>query len=331
MLLSIALLASRAGAALPSDGMLRPYQQERYSMGTMFRIVVYHASAATAGRAIDKAMSEIVRLDAVMSHYQPDSGLSRLNRQGHHGAIPVEASLYEIIQESLTLSRHSAGQFDITVAPLLRAWKGAHEAGRHPSADEIRDAGRCVGYQQVELVPPDRVRLRSDCVELDLGGIGKGYAVDRALAVLQSEGVRAGLVNAGGSTIGAIGAPPGEPGWPVRLAAAGPSGSRTLVLRDNSMSTSQQRLRPWTLDSSTFGEIIDPRRGAPTRERAAVTVVATRATLSDGLSTALLLMSPTDAQPLLEQFPGTAALWTSPAGEVQAAHGDAGLWLASRR
>jgi thiamine biosynthesis lipoprotein len=325
MLLSVLF----ASAVLPAAS-LSMVRQERYCMGTIFSIIAFHSSTREAERAIEQAMAEIVRLDLVMSHFKETSELSRLNREGSRRFVAVEPALYEVIEQSLVFSRRSAGKFDVTVAPLLRVWQEAREAGRRPSAVDIAEASRCVGYENIELSSPDRIRFRSDCLRIDLGGIGKGYAVDRALAVLQSAGVRHAVVNAGGSTIRSIGAPPGERGWPVQLGAS-VSGSTTLLLRDGSISTSQQNLTALTFERGAFGEIIDPQRRAPSSKRTAVSVVTAGATAADALSTTLLLMSPEEGRALLEQFPNVSALWISPAGELRSAYRVSELELATHR
>jgi thiamine biosynthesis lipoprotein len=297
-------------------------------MGTMFDILVYHASRAEAERAIDKAMDEIVRLDRVMSHYKADSNLSRLNREGGSGFVAVEPSLYYVIQESIRFSRESEGAFDVTVAPLVRKWKEAHAEGRTPTVGEIADARKCVGFEKLQIEAPDRIRLRAACVEIDLGGIGKGYAVDRAIAILRAAGIERGLINAGGSSITSIGAPPGARGWPVTV------GSRkVLMLRDMSLSTSQQN-----------SEIIDPRSGRPAAvsganpthqayrtHQMAINVVAETATAADALSTTLLIVPLEEGIRLLERFPGTSAIWISPGGDVHATHGESRLQLTDAR
>jgi thiamine biosynthesis lipoprotein len=251
-----------------------------------------------------------------MSHYKEDSDLSRLNRSAGQGEVVIEPSLYDVIEKSLAFSRLSNGRFDVTVGPLVRMWKQAESEGRRPSEAEIAEARRCVGYQKIETVPPDRVRVHSDCLAMDLGGIGKGYAVDKAIGILESHGIRHAMVNAGGSTIGAIGAPPGRDGWPVRLSAP-VDGRSTLLLRDAAISTSQQNLVSLPLEQVGFGEIMDTASGVPIQYRASVSVVIDDATSADALSTTLLLTPVADASKLLEHFPNASALWTSPAGTLQ--------------
>lgn len=288
-------------------------------MGTMFDIIVYHASREQAERAIQKAMGEIVRLDQVMSHFKADSDLAKLVRDGRGGFVAVEPSLYEVIQESILFSRRSGGKFDVTIGPLLRKWKTAREQGRSPSAAEISEARRCVGYEKIEMAAPDRIRFRSDCLEIDLGGIGKGYAVDRALAILKAADIRNALINAGSSSIASIGAPPGRKGWPVSVGTSA-SGSRTLLLQDTSISTSQQN-----------GDILDPQSGAPTSTQLTVSVVAPSAIVSDALSTTVLMLPMHEAVKLLTEFAGVSAIWISPAGELQAAYRESQLVLSESR
>ncbi len=284
-------------------------------MGTMFDILVYHASRAEAQRAVTEALEEILRLEAVMSHFREDSDLTRLNRSAGGEAVTVDPSLDDVIRESLAVSRRSGGRFDVTIAPLLRVWREAAARRSRPSPDEVAQARRCVGYQNIELEHPNRIRLRSRCVEIDLGGIGKGYAVDRALAILRDAGIRHAMINAGGSSIVAMGAPPNRKGWPVLL------GRSMLLLSGNSLSTSQQD------PGGTYGDIIDPLRRAPAERRLTVSVVAPSATVADALSTTLVMLSVEEGRQLVAQFPGVAAVWMSPAGEVQAAFRESRLNL----
>ena len=312
-------------SALPADTP-SPVHLQRYCMGTMFDIVAYHSSRAEALPAVERAMSEIVRLDQVLSDYKADSDLSKLNREGSRGFMSVEPSLYEVIEQSLIVSRRSNGAFDVTIAPLLKAWKKAKLDGRPPSDAEIAAARRCVGYEKIETTGPDRIRFRADCVEIDLGGIGKGYAVDRAIAVLKAAGISSALVNGGGSSIASIGAPPGAQGWAVRLGESA-SGSTTLLLRDRALSTSQQNLVAFQSAPGEFGEILDPHSAAPVGTKAAVTVVSDSATLADALSTTLVIVPFADAGIVLARFGDVSAVWMAPSGEMKASYRPSGLHI----
>ncbi len=263
--------------------------------------------------AIEQAFNEVIRLDHVMSDYIPSSDLSRINRTAHYRAEPVPADLYKVIQQSLVYSRLSAGEFDITVGPLARMWKAEIRDGTVPTAAEEQKLRRCVGWQKVILEPPDRVELRSSCMAIDLGAIGKGYAVDRAAAVLRSYGIDRALINAGGSTIFAMGSPPGRAAWVVHL--RDPSGKLgpEVGLNGNSVSTSEQTHDPEP-GKAPFGHIIDPTKGLPVKTSYSVSVVAGTATASDALSTTLLLMGPARGKMLARKLPQVAAIWISPQG-----------------
>ena len=287
-------------------------------MGTMFDIVAYDARRDEAARAMERALDEVARLDRVLSHFKPESDLSRVMREGRGAFVRVDPDLHDVLALSLETSRRSGGVFDVTIAPLLRVWKAAYESDRNPTAAEIAQARRCVGYGFVELEPPDRVRLHSECVELDLGGIGKGYAVDRAIAVLQRAGIRNAVVNAGSSSIAAIGGGPDGQGWLVRL------GWQEERLRDATFSTSQQA---YVNAPALLGETMDPRTGAPAENRLAVSVIASTAALSDALSTTLLILPIEEGKTMLAQYPDVSAAWVSRKGDVLHVYGKIRRWI----
>src|SRR5215471_17682380 len=129
----------------------------KYIMGTVYEIAVYDDQPLRASQAIDKAFAEIVRLDAVMSNFKPQSDLSRLNRNAHYHAEKVPADLYRVIEESVRYSKLSDGKFDISVGPLVDLWKAALWGERVPTEAEQLKLRECVGYKKIELIPPDRV------------------------------------------------------------------------------------------------------------------------------------------------------------------------------
>jgi thiamine biosynthesis lipoprotein len=303
-----------------SGGVSAVVHQQRYAMGTMFDVIVFHHSRADAMRVIEEAFTEIDRLERVMSHYRSDSDLSKLNREAQHRAVRVDASLYEILRDSIEFSRRSRGRFDVTIAPLLRLWRASADDGHAPTPEAIAQARRCVGYEKIDLSGTDGIRFRSDCLEVDLGGIGKGYAVDRALGILTSAGIRRAMVNAGGSSISAVGAPPGRNGWPVLLGEAD-AGGMVLLLDRQSVSTSQRDT------SKRFGEIIDPLTGGPASRSHRVSVIAPTATTADALSTTLLMLPMEEATVLLSAFPDVSAVWISPDGHKRAVFRESRLRL----
>jgi thiamine biosynthesis lipoprotein len=311
-----AALLILSSAVLASASDLGFVHKKKYAMGTVFEIVAYDSSLPRTSAAIDKAFDEIIRLDKLLSNYQPDSELSILNRSAHFRRTTVSADLYRIVEESVTYSRISEGKFDITVAPLVDLWKTALREGTMPSASQLVEARNCIGYNKIEMFPPHQLELQSPCLRIDVGGIGKGYAVDRAAQVLRASGISRALIDAGGSTIYALGCPPGRPGWLVHM--RDPSGhvDPQVMLNDNSLSTSEQS-PPGVLQNSAAGHIIDPGSGTPVKASFAVSVIAGTATASDALSTALLLTGPEEGKKIVETINGSAAVWITASGEMQ--------------
>lgn len=296
---AIALLACiLLGDASPAP---RYVEKQRYAMGTMFRVVASAADPERATRAIDAALREIARLDRVLSHYDRDSELSRLMRQGTATPFRASPDLYRTLEQALEVTRWSEGRFDITVGPLVQAWQRARSDGRAPTHDELAAASRCVGSGLFVLEPPDHVSVRSSCLSLDLGGIGKGVAVDAAIEVLRGHGISDAVVNGGGSTIRAIGSAPGRTGWPVQTHAA----ANPVDLRDMALSVSQ-----------ASSEIIAPSLRAPIVNPLTVTVVAPQATTADALSTALLLSSLDEGRTMLRLVPDVTVSWTRADGHL---------------
>ena len=291
-----------------------PVHKKRYAMGTVFEVVVYGLPIDHASAAIDKALDEAVRLDHVMSNYKDDSDLSRMNRIAHFQAIQIPADLYRVIEESLPYSRLSNGRFDISVGPLVDLWKAAIQGGPMPTAKEEARARDCVGYQKIDLTPPNRIEFHSTCMRLDLGSIGKGYAVDRMAEILRAEGVQSAYINAGGSTMFGIGTPPGQKGWTVHL--RDPSGNLDpeVVLIDNSVSTSEQTAAS-AFGGDSPGHIVLPASGKPLKTKYAVSVVARSATESDALSTTLLLVGPQNGGAMIKAMKDVAAMWISRDGD----------------
>ena len=309
------LVLLSVGSANEADEARAFVHKKKYIMGTVFEIVAYDASSERAATAIDKALAEIARLDGLMSNYKPESELSRLNRNGHFHSQTVSADLYEVIRDSLEYSRLSDGQFDITVAPLVDLWKAALGGERVPSAEEQEKLRACVGYQKIQLEPPDRVKFHSACMRIDLGSIGKGYAVDRAADILRAYGIKSALINAGESTIYGLGAPPGKTAWLVHLRDPSQRVDPEVWLSDNSVSTSEQTPSS-LLGNDTAGHIIDPETGRPLETPYALSIVAKTGTASDALSTTLLLVGPEKGKSIVMKVADAAAIWVSREGRL---------------
>jgi thiamine biosynthesis lipoprotein len=288
--------------------------KKRYAMGTVFEIVAYSDSAGRASSAIDQALDEVVRLDNVMSNFKTESDLSRMNREAHFHAVRIPADLYQVMETSLAYSRLSGGEFDVSVGPVVDLWKAALAGGATPTEAELTQARSCVGYEKIELIAPDQIEFHSDCMRIDLGSIGKGYAVDRAMAILQSNGVERAYMDAGGSTIYGMGTPPDHDGWLVHLRDPSNRLDPQVRLISNSVSTSEQSAAS-TLTGDAPGHIVVPGSGKPLRTRYAVSVTAKSATDSDALSTTLLLLGPEKGATLVSRLKDVTAIWVSADGQ----------------
>ncbi len=247
-------------------------------MGTTFSVVAYGTDLGQLEGSSRAAMDEAHRLDRLLSNYLSDSEWSRVNREAAEHPVVVSPELFDLLSACLGYSQQSEGAFDITVGPLMKVWGFYKGEGLLPRPEEIEDARARVGYRHVRLDPTRRtVQFDRRGVEIDPGGIGKGYAVDRMVDVLRRQGVEIALVSAGGSSIYGLGAPPGDPaGWvvPVRAPADPLQAAATVRLKNMSVSTSGSYEKFFRAGGRLYSHIMDPRTGYPAQGTASVSVVA---------------------------------------------------------
>lgn len=250
-------------------------------MGSTYSIAVYGGDRYRMERAVEAAFNEVQRLDALLSNYQPESEWSRVNRYAARRPVKVSEELFRLLEACGEYHRSSDGAFDISVGPLMKLWGFYKGSGRLPHKAEVLAALRRVGWRHVELDAARRtVRFRRGGVELDPGGIGKGYAVDRMIEILKTHGITSALVTAAGSSIYGLGAPPGEPrGWRTEIRdPRRPSRTiETVYLRNQSLSTSGNYEKFFRAEGRIWSHIMDPRTGYPAAGMLAVSVVASRA------------------------------------------------------
>jgi thiamine biosynthesis lipoprotein len=309
-----AIGASRPATA-DRPGPLARYQGARMSMACVYSIVVYGDDAASLPRIVDAALDEVDRIDRLMSHYKPDSPLSRLNRTAAQGPMPVDDELFGFIVESLNYSRDSDGAFDITVGPLMKAWGFFRGDGRIPTDPEISELRTRIGYQHVIVDTAERtIRFDRPGVELDLGGIAKGYAVDRAVSVLRHYPITAALVSAGGSTLYGLGAPPGRKGWEVSIQdPIDPRRiARGVVLKDRALSVAGSSEKFFEVGGVRYSHIMDPRTGRPVQGVLSVAVLAGSGTVGDALDDAFFVEGVEKSREHVRRLPGTEVLFFLP-------------------
>jgi FAD:protein FMN transferase len=251
------------------------------AMGSSFSLVLFGPDRPGLESAAAAAFAEAHRLDRLLSNYLADSEWSAMNREAASRPVRVTSELFALLSECLDYSRMSDGAFDITVGPLIKVWGFYKGEGSLPQRKQVEAALDRVGYRHIHLDPGLRtVRFARPGMDLDPGGIGKGYAVDRMVEVLKQAGVRTALVSASGSSIYGLGAPPDEPqGWPVTIRPPrDPSAvAAHVVLRNLSLSTSGSYEKFFWAEGRTYSHIIDPRTGYPAQGTTAVSVLAPRA------------------------------------------------------
>jgi len=285
-----ALAAILCACARTPSARTTSLQDGTFAMGTALELTLYGDDAAALARARDAIFAEAHRLDALLSNWRDDSDVSRLNRSAGGEAQDVDPVVAELLEESARYTRATRGSFDVTVGPLVALWTRAGEVDALPAPQEIELARARVGAQRIRIGPGASVAL-PDGMAIDVGGIAKGFALDRVLPILRDLGIRDALLNFGQSSTLALGAPPDSPaGW--RLLARAPEGgfAGVLTLRDQALSVSGS-LGQWTeIQGRRYGHVIDPRSGLPLQQRREALVIAPDATLAEALSKALLVL-----------------------------------------
>ena len=307
---------------LPCDMSARDPQLKRYEfslprMGTIFRIELYSSDDTTAAKAAEAAFARAEELEQIMSDYRQDSELMSLAREGPSAPFPVSNELFDVLAKSIRISELSRGAFDVTVGPLVELWRKVRATGRTPDAAELAKAKTLVGYRNIELDATRRtVYLKRPGMKLDLGAIGKGYAADQMLALLQSRGLRQAMVVAGGE-VAAGAPPPGEAGWRVALDTPNVGGGNppcTLLLHDIAVSTSGDSKQFMEVNGKRYSHVIDPSTGLALEGMASTTVIARDSATADALGTGLSVMPVHDAIQLAQSLPGVAVYMVRQAG-----------------
>jgi FAD:protein FMN transferase len=310
LILCLALLICAPPDASPGHFEMVKYQEARRLMWTTFEIVAYGSERPRLVAAANAAFEEIDRLDRQMSNYSETSELSYINRNAAKGEVVVEKELFELLKLALDYSRTTDGAFDITVGPLMKAWGFFKGQGRLPDPNELKAVLAKTGYAHVTLNRQSRtIRFDREGVELDLGGIAKGYAVDKAAEILRESGVTSALITCG-SSIYAIGAPPNQACWRVDVRNPLDPANRvtSIELKDNALSTSGCYEKIFTLDGKTYCHIMNPRTGYPIGEMLSATVLTPRGVDAEVFSKAVMVLGVEKAKDFVKQRKGIRAI-----------------------
>jgi thiamine biosynthesis lipoprotein len=314
-LLALSLAIGWVHAASSRQQHLFHHEATRLSMACVYAIEAYGSDADALPRAIEDALDEVDRIDRLMSHYKADSPLSRVNREAARHPVTVEPELFDFITDAMRYNRDSGGAFDITVGPLMKAWGFFRGDGRMPSPEDLAAARRHVGAEHVILNETAKsIRFDDSGVELDLGGIAKGYAVDRVVRLLRDHRISAAVIRAGGSTIYALGSPPGRDGWDVMIQdPLNPQKiARTVRLKDRALSVAGSSEKSFESSGVRYSHIMDPRTGRPVQGVLSVAVLASSGTAGDALADAFFVLGPAQSQKYLKELPGAEVLFFVP-------------------
>ncbi len=306
----VGVVASAAPPTVPSNGTEQRFEFTRVEMAMPVRIVLYGEKQEAASGAAAAAFDRFRELNGVLSDYNPESELRKLCRTAGSGhCMPVSNDLWRVLEHSIEVSQASDGAFDVTIGPVSRLWRRARRRGVLPSPDLLALAMQRVDYRLLKLDPVNQcVMLMKDGMTLDLGGIGKGYAIDEALRVLREHGFERAMVDASGD-IGVGAAPPGMPGWRIAIAAPDPKDppEAFLWLTHATVAHSGDAWQYVEIDGTRYSHIIDPKTGLGLTDGLAATVIAPDALAADALASAVSVLGPERGLALIERTPGVAA------------------------
>jgi len=285
-------------------------------MGTFARVVVVAADRNTANKCINDAFTEIQKVDELMSNYKSDSQISIVNRDGFKRAVEVSDSVYEVLYRSIEFSKLTDGAFDITVGPLVDLFHSSEKTETAPSEEEIAQAKTKVGFEKLELNDQNKtVRFTIEGMRLDLGGIAKGYAVDKAIEAAKKAGAVGAMVDIGGD-IRCFGiAPQGKESWLIGLQNPSTNSDvgednilMELKLTGQAVATSGDYQQFVLIKDKRYSHIINRQTGTSAEGLSSVTIIVDNAIDADALATAVSVMGMEKGFALIEKLPNTEAI-----------------------
>ena len=308
-------LAAESPGPVQADGGYRPV------MGTIAHVVAVAPDEMRANISIESAFTMLAVVEKVMSDYDPTSQLSGVNQRAYESQAKVSEPLFEVLVTAVEYSKKTDGAFDVTIGPVVDVWRKAAKEGRKPTDEELAAAKEKVGYEKLILDAENRtVRFAVEGMRLDLGGIAKGYAIDRAIEAMRSRGAIGGMVDVGGD-IRCFGRRKDEmQQWLVGLQNPEVEGDLLLKLRlnDTSVATSGDYRRFVLIDGQRYSHIFDPAMSTSAQDLTSVTIIAPTAMQADILATAVSVMGKEKGLKLVELMEGveTILMDSASGGEV---------------
>jgi thiamine biosynthesis lipoprotein len=292
---------AHAGVSLTSDV---PLRRGQYVMGTVLEAAIDAPDRTRGDKLLDTLFATARRLDSILTSYDANSSLCRLSRDAGGGPEAVDPMLADALRSSKRWSRITGGTFDVTVGPLVALWREAAHDGTAPSSAAIAQALAVVGIDKCIVDSGDRAQLMRRGMALDMGGFGKGYALDAMAAQARAGGVQRALLSFGQSSIIAFGAPA------ARIAIRDPAGgfAGVITLHDRALSVSGSFGQFVEIGGRRYGHVIDPRIGRPLMRDLEACVLAPSAAEAEALSKALLILGSARGIAMLERLPDVEAI-----------------------
>ena len=256
------------------------------------------------------------RIEALLSRYHEGSQIFRLNQQAGQSSLAVNKEVEAILQRALSYSQETDGLFDICIGPLVDLWGIGTERERIPQPEELTQVLAYTGYTQIEVNTAGEVFLRHPKSSLDLGGIAKGYSIDRAVDILKQHGVTSALLNAGGD-IRCVGAKADDSAWRIGVKHPRDEGVLAVVeLEEMAVATSGDYERFFLQDDTRYHHLLDPRNGLPARSCQSVTILAPTAEQADVMATAVFIMGPERGLKFIEAHADIEGMIVDARGEL---------------
>jgi FAD:protein FMN transferase len=321
-----ALPGCRADSA-PPDAPAEIVERSRVSMGSEVHLTAWTADERGATAAFEAVFDEFDRLDALMSVWKEGSEVERLNRAAGEMPVPVGAEMREVLRMARQASEWTEGKFDVTFGALSGLWKFDHDLdGNIPARADVLARLPLIDYQELDV---DEVKgtafLRQKGMRAHLGGIGKGYAVDRGAAIMRRRGINDFMIQSGGDLY--VAGRRGDRPWRAGIQdPRGPAGSifAAMDLTDSAFSTSGDYERSFIKDGRRYHHIIDPDLGEPAAGSRSVTIVTQRAVVADGLSTGVFILGPEKGMAIIERLQGVEGVIVTSSNNLLVSSGLAG-------
>jgi FAD:protein FMN transferase len=316
---ALVLLSCAQAPTVPTPVVVKRAQMH---MGTVVTITAVATNDPTAQAAMAAGFREIKRLEQLLSTWIPESELSQVNRSAGQAPVPVSHETMELVARSLEIARMTEGGFNIAVGPAIEAWS-VMDRQQIPRIEELEQLKPLVDWASIELNHNAKtIYLPLHGMRIDVGGIGKGYAADRAVEEMKKAGARAGVVALSGD-IKTFGSLPGSSGFPVGIKHPREEGAVLAVvdLQDEAISTAGDYERFFERDGVRYHHILDPQTLQPARACQSVTVIAKEGTMADGLDTGIFVLGPERGMALVERLPDVEAVIVDAEGHMAVSSG----------